>query len=191
MKRVGIYVRTSTDLQHSDMQKDELLAFCKARDWSVVEIFEDTMTGTHMNRPEFQRLLRLARQRKVDVVVCWKLDRFFRSLKDMVNTLQELGDLGIEFVALRDQIDMTTASGRLMAHLLAAFGEFEAALCRQRVLAGLDAARRRGKILGRPRSVDAAKILELRRTGKTYREIAEVLGVSPGSIASVLSQKHS
>ncbi|MGE0525669.1 MAG: recombinase family protein [Bdellovibrionales bacterium] len=187
-KRVGIYIRISTPDQHSHMQRDELLAFCHARGWVMAEIYEDQMTGTHANRPEFQRLLRHARQRKIDILLCWKLDRCFRSLKDMVNTIQELGELGIEFASLRDNIDMTTASGRLMAHLLAAFGEFEAALCRERVRAGLDAAKRRGKKLGRPRTIDDTKIKELRASGQTYSQIGNALNISPGSISLALKK---
>lgn len=187
MKRVAVYVRTSTADQNTALQKDELQTFCQARGWIIVEVFEDKMTGTHANRPEFQRLLRLARQRKIDVLACWKLDRAFRSLKDMVNVLQELTELGVEFISMKDQIDLTTTTGRLLAHLLGAFAEFEAALCRERVRAGLDAARRRGKKLGRPKTVDSTRIRELRRAGKTYQEISSLLDVSPGSIAGALS----
>lgn len=185
-KRVGVYVRISTPDQHSAMQRDELLAFCSSRGWSIIEIFEDRITGTHANRPEWQRLLRLARERKIDALICWKLDRCFRSVQNAVNTLQELTDLGVEFISLRDHLDMTTASGRLMAHLLAAFGEFEAALCRELVRAGLDAARCRGKKLGRPSRVPYEQIRRLRGQGRTYREICRDLGVSQGSVAEAL-----
>ena len=99
-------------------------------------------------------MMKAARQRKFDVLVCWKLDRLFRSLKHLVNTLQEFEDLGIKFISLKDNIDLSTSSGRLMTHLIAAFAEFEASLIRERVTAGVRAKIQKtgkwGRISSRP-----------------------------------------
>jgi DNA invertase Pin-like site-specific DNA recombinase len=106
--KVAIYVRTSTIEQNTEMQKQELTSYINSRsDWVLAKIYEDHgSTGTNDKRPQLQELLKDCRCRKVDVVVCWKLDRFFRSLKMLVNTLQELDELGVKFISLRDQIDL-------------------------------------------------------------------------------------
>ena len=162
-KRVALYCRTSTDHQNTEIQKRELLAFAEARGWTVYQIYEDAgVSGTHGNRPALRKLMQDARQRNFALVVTWKLDRFFRSLKDLVNTIQELTDLGVEFASLKDSIDLTTASGRLMIHLLAAFAEFEAAPNPRRVCAGLANAKAKGVKLGRPCKRDDRQIRTLR-----------------------------
>jgi DNA invertase Pin-like site-specific DNA recombinase len=170
------------------MQVRDLLAYAKARNWDVAEVYEDKLTGTNDKRPELQRLLRDIRQRKADIVLCWKLDRFFRSLKDLVATLHELSDLGVEFVSYKDNLDMTTAAGRLMLHIIAAFAEFEADVIRERVRAGLHNAKLKGKRLGRPKlETDQAAILDMRRNGKSIRKIAAALGLSQGYVQRAVS----
>lgn len=164
------------------MQLHDLQEFAKARGWLVHKVYEDYASGTTANRKSLREMLQDAKQRRFDVLVVWKLDRLFRSLRDMVGTLHDFGELGIEFVALKDQIDLTTASGRLMTHMLSAFAEFEASLIRSRVVAGLDAARRRGQRLGRPRLRDDGKIQSLHRQGLSERKIAIRLGISRGAV---------
>ncbi len=182
IKRIAIYIRCSTTEQDTSMQLHDLQEFTKARGWLVHKVYEDYASGTTANRKALKEMLQDAKQRKFDVLVVWKLDRLFRSLRDMVTTLHELGDLGIEFVALRDQVDLTTASGRLMTHMLSAFAEFEASLIRGRVVAGLESARRRGQRLGRPRLRDDDKIRSLRHQGLSERQIAIRLGISRGAV---------
>jgi len=128
-----------------------------------------------------------AGKRQFDIIICWKLDRMFRSLRDLVNTLQTFSDLGIEFIALRDHIDLTTASGRLMTHMLGAFAEFERSLIRTRVVAGLEAARRNGQRLGRPKLRNDGQIAALRDQGLSQRAIAMKLRISKGSVQKALS----
>lgn len=188
--RVAIYVRVSTQEQSCELQREELSRFTAARGWEVVGVYEDKATGTDGKRPMLQALLSDARARKFDILLCWKLDRVFRSLKGLVTTLQELSELGIEFVSLKDQIDMTTASGRLMTHILAAFAEFEASLIRERVKAGLENAKRKGTKLGRPKTRDDGAILTLRSEGLSHREIARRLGLSKGSVQKALAGGH-
>lgn len=188
-KRVGIYLRVSTKEQNTDLQRQEILSYLMARSLCRhVVIYEDKATGTNSNRPELQRLLSDAKKRKIDLVVCWKLDRLFRSLKNLVTTLQEFSDIGVEFISLKDQIDMSTASGRLMTHLLAAFSEFEADLIKERVLAGLNAAKRNGKILGRPKTINEDNIIKLRRQGKSITVISEELNISRGAVHKTLKK---
>ncbi len=136
-RKVAIYVRVSTTDQSTELQLKDLLKYVDAREWDVYEIYEDKASGTNDRRTNLQKLLSDASKREFDVVLCWKLDRFFRSLKDLINTLQYLTDSGIEFISYKDNIDLTTATGRLMTQILGAFGEFEASLIKERVMAGL------------------------------------------------------
>ena len=175
---VVLYVRISTSDQNSSMQEDELRAYCKRRALKVVGEYQDTMSGAKDSRPALQRLLADARARKFDAVVGWKIDRFGRSLRHLVNTLADLEALGVAFISLRDSLDFTTPSGKLQFHVLAAVAEFERSLISERVRAGMKAALKKGKLYGRPRTrVEADKIRELRASGASWTKIANDLGV--------------
>lgn len=186
--RVAIYVRVSTQDQSTDLQEQQLLEYASARGWvDGVQIFKDKATGTNMERPELRRMLREARAGRVDLILCWKLDRMFRSMKDMVLTMHELQALGLQFIALKDNIDLTTPAGRLMCNLIGAFAEFEASLIRERVRAGLSAAKQKGVKLGRPtgeagRSLNYAKIKKLLSSGKSPTEISRDLGIARSTV---------
>lgn len=161
------------------MQRRDLVEYAKARGWSIQHVYEDKATGTNTNRKDLKGLQTDARQRKFDILLVWKLDRIFRSVKDCINGLHEFAELGVEFVSLKDNgIDMTTPSGKLLLHILAAFVEFEASIIKMRVMAGLDLAKKRGKKLGRPKKRDDEKIRALRNQGHSLREVARLAGVS-------------
>lgn len=185
---VALYARCSTTKdQQPEVQLSELRKFCEARGWNIAHEFVDQgFSGSTDKRPDLKRLMDLVRRRKVDVVIVVKLDRLFRSLKNMVMTLQELEDLGVEFVSLRDNVDLTTASGRLMLHLLSAMAEFERSLISERTTAGLDYARSIGKRLGRPKSVDVYEIRNLRASGLSFRQIMKRLNCSMGAVNRAL-----
>lgn len=185
--KVAIYVRVSTQDQSLDLQRSELTRFAKARGWKVQKVYEDKATGTNDNRPRLKELMQAAHAREFDVLLIWKLDRLFRSIKGLVTTIQDLQALGIAFVSLKDQIDLSTPSGRLMTHILGAFAEFEAALIKERVVAGLREAKRKGVKLGRPKMIDSSEVLELRKAGLSYEKIASKLGFSKGGIFRALS----
>jgi len=186
-KKVAIYLRVSTQDQNTDLQKTDLIAFIKTKGWSNYEIYEDKATGTNGNRVSLKRMLTDSRDGKINAILCWKLDRLFRSLKDLINTLQELSDLEVEFVALKDNIDMTTNTGRLMTHILGAFAEFEASIIKARVNAGLAEAKRRGVILGRRKTRPSKLIQELRSKGYAYRRIAELADCSISTVWAELN----
>jgi len=178
-----IYARVSTQDQNPEVQVGELVSYCEARQWVHLEtIVDHGFSGGTDKRPGLQHLIKLARSRKIDVVVVAKLDRFARSLRNLVTMLDELSVLGVQFVSIRDHIDMTSASGRLLTHLLGAFAEFERGLIRERTIAGLAHARSKGRKLGRPRKRDDDAILELRTVGLSYGEIARRLGCSHDSV---------
>lgn len=127
----------------------------------------------------FESVMKLAKGRKIDTIVVVSLDRWGRSLKQLVNSLDELVSLGVSFVSLRESLDFSTPTGELMTHLLAAFSQFEVALIEMRVKAGLANARAKGRKLGRPRKeVDLDMLTGLRQQGITFREIAKRMRVS-------------
>ncbi len=190
--KVGIYARVSTTDKGQDvgMQLRELEVYTKARGWTIRDRFVDEgISGSQTKRPALDRLLSACRRRQVDVVLVWRLDRLGRSLKHLIMTLDEFQSLGVAFVSLHEQLDCTTATGQLLLHLLGAFAEFERAIIRERVKAGLVNARSKGKRLGRPSlAIDPRQIKSLRRTGHSIRQIARELHISPGSVHKTLSQ---
>jgi DNA invertase Pin-like site-specific DNA recombinase len=127
-------------------------------------------------------------RRRFDAVLVWKIDRFGRSLKHLVNALAELAALGVAFVSLRDNLDLSTPSGRLMFQIIGAMAEFERALIQERVRAGLRNARNKGKKLGRPRvTVDASEIASLRTQGCSWAEIVAEMGIGKGTAQRALA----
>jgi DNA invertase Pin-like site-specific DNA recombinase len=159
--RAVFYVRVSKakGQQDPEMQLNDLRPFAAARGWQLLaDPYVDRLTGSVEARPALNRLMSDAQARKFDVVVVWKLDRFARSLKHLINALAEFEALGVAFVSLRDNLDLTTPSGRLMFQIIGAMAEFERSLIQERVCAGLRNARAKGKQLGRPRlqSVETA-----------------------------------
>ena len=189
MMRTLIYGRVSTNDkgQNPEVQLSELRRYCEARSFPVAHEIVDHGTGSTDNRPGLKRLMALARTRAIDAIIVVKLDRLFRSLKHLVTTLDEFAALGICFIAVRDSLDYSTPSGRLMAQILGSLAEFEKSLLIERTRAGLEYARSIGKQLGRPKVRDDAAITKLRGTGLSYSEIAKELKVSRGSVYRALS----
>lgn len=183
-KRVAIYCRTSTaDKQDPEMQARELREFAKLRGWRVVNEYVDQgYSGRSNERPSLKRLMGDARKRDFDIVLVWKLDRFGRSLREIVLMLQDLSESGVEFCSLKDALDLSTSQGRLMTHVIAAFSQFEADVIRTRVIAGLENARAKGKRLGRPQRRNDARIRELRARGLSLRAISKQLGIAKASV---------
>jgi len=184
-------VSTKTGSQNPDTQIRELREYCKRRGWEVAGEYTDAgVSGVKRERPELDRLLAECRKRRVDAVVVYRYDRFARSLRQLVNALEEFRALGIEFVSLHEGVDTSTPNGRLVFGIFASIAEFERELIRERVRSGLAAARARGKRIGRPRkSVDAAEIGRLRSQGASWRTIAGRLGVSIGTVYNVAQRR--
>ena len=140
------------------------------------------VSGCKESRPALNRLMSGACRRRFDAVLVWKIDRFGRSLKHLVNTLADLAGLGVAFISLRDNLDLSTPSGRLMFQIIGAMAEFEKALIQERVKAGLRNAQAKGRRLGRPRViVDVSRISALRAEGHSWAEIKAKMGVSKGT----------
>jgi DNA invertase Pin-like site-specific DNA recombinase len=191
-KSVAIYARVSTDKQKVDMQLNELRQFVARSGWTIYEEYIDqSFTGANTNRPAFLAMMESARKRKFDVLVVWKLDRLSRSLKDLINTLDELGSCNIDFVSYDNNLDTSTPTGKLVFQIVGAVAEFEKDIIRERVIAGLANARIKGKRLGRPPK--AAAIYEqariMRSEGLSYRKIGKQLGIDEGTIRKRFSQE--
>ena len=193
LKKVALYSRVSTNHgQDPELQLRELREYAALRGWSVTREYTDTgISGSKDSRPALNQLMADASRRKFDAVMVWKLDRFGRSLRHLVNALAELEALGVAFISLRDNLDLGTPSGRLMFQIIGAMAEFERSLIQERVKAGLRNAKAKGKRLGRPRVVvDQVEVLALRNSGASWRAIAEKLGVGVGT-AHRIAQRRS
>ena len=174
-QRVALYARVSTNNhgQDPELQLTELREYAYRRNWVITGEYVDTVSGSKDSRPQLNRLMAEAHQRKFDAIVVWKIDRFGRSLKHLVTALAELNAYGVAFVSLRDNLDLSTPSGRLMFHVVAAMAEFERELIRERVRAGLADARSKGVRLGRRKTtVDGASVVQLRTEGCSWAEVA-------------------
>lgn len=182
--RVGRYLRVSKVEQNLGLQSDETSAFLKGRGWKLAETYQDHgISGAKDRRPGLDKLLSDARRRKFDLVLVYKADRLFRSLRHMVTTLDELSALGVGFVSVTEPFDTSTPSGKLLLHMISAMAEFERSLLIERVKSGIAAARRRGARLGRPRArLDADRLRELRAQGLSVRKIAKALNVGASTI---------
>lgn len=184
--RAAIYARVST-LNHGQdptMQTRELREYCQHRGWEVAGEYVDVgVSGAKESRPQLDALSVECRKRRVDAVVVYRYDRFARSLRQLVNALEEFRALGIQFISLHEGVDTSTPNGRLVFGIFASIAEFERELIRDRVKSGIAAARSKGKRLGRPRlDVDTARIGALRASGLSWPKIAEELGLSVGTV---------
>ena len=145
--RIALYARVSTSNGHQDpeMQLRELREYARHRELTIVGEYIDKMTGSKDSRPALNRLMADASQRKFDAVLVWKIDRWGRSLKHLVTSLADLDAYGVAFISFRDNLDLSTPSGRLMMQLLGAFAEFERSIIQERVKAGLRNAIAKGR----------------------------------------------
>jgi len=152
-KRVGLYLRVSTGEQTIDNQREALMAAIERRGWHIVSEFEDNgVSGAQgrTKRPGFDKLIKAATTRKIDVVAAWSIDRLGRSLRDLVNFLAELDAVGCDLYLEKQAIDTTTPAGRALFQMLGVFAEFEREMIRERVCAGLARARKYGTKSGKP-----------------------------------------
>lgn len=206
-KRVAIYTRVSTKDQTCENQLLDLKRYVSMREgWEIFgdPYIEPGVSGSRDRRPELDRLMADARKRKIDVILVWKLDRFGRSMRHLVTTLEELTVLGIEFVSYQDGLDATTPAGKMMFGVIAAFAEFERNMIRERVLAcrrrwedDVKNGRKR-KPWGRPRGARSKKsltlngdnIVLLRSQGKSIRAISKETGISKSSIQRILLREE-
>jgi putative DNA-invertase from lambdoid prophage Rac len=189
MLRAGLYARVSTnDQQTLAMQNRAMREYAARRGWTIALQVREVNSGG-AKREARQKVLEAARRREIDIVLVWRLDRWGRSVTDLLATLQELEHLGVGFVSLTEALDLTTAAGRAMAAMLAVFAAFEREILQERTRAGLAHARENGKRLGRPvtAALHAAEIRKLRHAGVSKSEIARRLQIGRTSVRRILN----
>lgn len=187
--RAGLYARVSThDQQTLPMQNRAMREYAARRGWSIVLQVKEVGSGASQRQMR-ETLIDAARRREIDVVLVWRLDRWGRSVTDLLATLQELEHLGVGFVSLTEALDLTTPAGRAMAAMLAVFAEFEREVLRERVR-GLAHARQNGKTLGRPLTagLKADRIQKLHRAGISKSQIARQLSIGRTSVRRILNR---
>jgi DNA invertase Pin-like site-specific DNA recombinase len=190
-KRVAFYIRVSTGEQTTENQRREVEAVARHRGWEVVAVYEDKgISGAkgREKRPQFDRMLKDAVRGKFDILAAWAVDRLGRSLQDLVATLGELREAGVDLFLRQQAVDTTTPSGRAMFGMLSVFAEFERAMIQERVKAGLARARASGRRLGRPKvAADENGIRAAVQGGTSIRRTALQYGVSPAKVQRILA----
>jgi putative DNA-invertase from lambdoid prophage Rac len=189
MFRAGLYARVSTnDQQTLPMQSRAMREYAARRGWTIAMQVRDVGSGA-AKREAREKLLEAARRREIDVVLVWRLDRWGRSVTDLLATLQELEHLGVGFVSLTEALDLTTPAGRAMAAMLAVFAAFDREILQERTRAGLAHAREKGKRLGQPETaaLPDEEIRKLHRAGVSKAEIARRLRIGRTSVRRILA----
>jgi DNA invertase Pin-like site-specific DNA recombinase len=188
--KIAIYARVSTkDHQSNSMQINDLREYARLRKWNVVRVFEEVKSGVSARRPKYSELLKEARQRKFDGILVWKIDRWGRSSRDIINSLYELQELGVSFISFNETIDFSTSHGRAMAQLIAVFANLERDLIGERVKAGVANAKKNGRIVGRPKKINEkhiAKAKQLQSEGYSHSKIMSELELGRGTIYKIL-----
>ena len=210
--KAAMYIRVSTDKQASEgnsleVQEEKLRKFCNMHGWEVYQLYADKgISGKDTERPQFQLLMQDAREKKFDVVAVAKLDRFGRSLRDLINSIHELNQLGIQFSSINDNINTTTPNGKLLFHVLGAFAEFERQIIRERMMTGIAKSRELGRIIGRVPTgyktvnktvvIDTEKadlvknIFQAYAVGKSLWRIAKELGLKESRVSYILKNPY-
>lgn len=192
MKKVAVYARISTADKHQDLETQlfPLREFVTARGWQMHEIYTDVMSGSKESRPSLDKLMQDARRRKFDVVLVYRFDRFARSTKQLINSLELFSSLGIDFASYQEAVDTSTPAGKAMFTMISAFAELERSIIVERVRSGLERARAQGKQLGRPkRSLKLQELTELRSKGFSLRKIEGITGVSRATLHRKLGSR--
>jgi DNA invertase Pin-like site-specific DNA recombinase len=188
MKRVIIYARVSTKEQNVDMQLIDLREYAKARKLNIVKEYIDYASGSKSDRVNYRKLFDDVRKLKTDVVLVWKFDRFARSTKELIIALEEFNNLGVDFISYKENIDTSTPAGKILFTMISAFAEFERAIIRERVKAGMEKAKLRGAKIGRPKipPFTIKKVIEMRDAGINYKEIIKKLKLSKSAYYYIL-----
>src|SRR6516225_6806972 len=199
-KRAALYVRVSTNNratrnqavfeQNPEVQEQPLRQLAEQRGWSVTKVYSDRMSGACESRPGLNALMQDAKRGAFDVVVVWRFDRFARSIEQLVSALAEFRALGIDFVSSQEALDTSTPMGKAMFTIIGAMAELERNVIRERIAAGLEHAKmhgtKSGAAIGRPHVVfDRARVLEMRESGRSWRQIAAALSTSVRTVRRV------
>lgn len=188
---VALYARVSThDQQTLPMQLKAMRDYAKKRGWKISHEIQEVGSGAK-TRPKREELLRQARRRQIDAIIVWRLDRWGRSVSDLIGTIRELTDTGVGFVSLNEAFDLTTPAGKALSGMLAVFAEFERDILRERVKAGIAHSRANGKNHGRPAtaSLMTEQIKRLKESELTNSQIARELKIGRTSVIRALKNR--
>lgn len=186
--KLAIYTRISTTDQTSDSQLHTLREYAKGRGFQLVEEFSDVgVSGSKDRRPQLDRLMDQARKRKFDAIMVFRFDRFARSSSHLARALDEFKNLGIQFISYSENIDTASPIGAAMFTIIGAMAQLERDIIRERVKAGLAAAKAKGKRLGPPKTIRIDKLIPLYKKGLSIRKIATELGCSASGVANIIN----
>jgi DNA invertase Pin-like site-specific DNA recombinase len=186
-KTVALYARVSTMEQNCEVQLADLRRYASQRFGRTCEYVDVGVSGAQRHRPHLDALMGDARKRLFDVVLVWKFDRLARSVKHLVDSLEEFRALGVDFISYTEGVDTTTPSGQLLFHIMGAVAQFERDLIAERVRAGIAHARAIGKRIGRPRApIDVGEVRRQRTEGASLRQIAKRLDVPVSRVRRAL-----
>lgn len=199
--RVAIYARVSTDEQSPESQLLELRAYCDQRGFTVVKEYVDIVSGNFESKSRnakggskpasYNQLMKDAGKRRFDIVLVWKYDRFSRNLAVLMWALNQFSALGIDFISYTQNIDTTTATGKLFFQIIGSFAEFERETIVERIRSGLKRARAKGTRLGPPIKINREiidRVVALHKQGLSYREIAKQANISIGTANKIVKQ---
>ncbi len=184
----ALYCRVSTADQSVEMQLADLKAFCTQRSFTIFREYSDHgISGTKERRPALDALMADARKRKFDAVLVWRFDRFARSTKHLVTSLEEFQHLGIAFLSFHENVDTTSSLGKAMFTIISAIAELERNIIVERIKGGLRRAKAMGKKIGRPElQMNIERIMSLKTQGLSIRAIAKQVGASPSYVHKAL-----
>lgn len=190
-KNIAIYARVSTKEQTPAAQLHELRRYAEARGFEIFREYIDTGSGSSYNRKALSQLMDDAKKKRFDLVIVFRFDRFARSTRHLLNSLEVFKDLGIGFISYSENIDLSSSLGTAMFTVIAAMAQLERDIIVERVKSGIAAAKARGIQWGKRPSIDKEKVMELRSKGLSFRKIAQALGISLGAahLAVISSSK--
>lgn len=190
--KTAIYMRVSTESQDLNAQEEEISMFLTQKGIKEHLVYSDiAYSGSTTDRPQFKQLLKDCKERKVERLIVWKLDRLSRKLRDLIKLLDELQEAKVKVISVHENIDMTTPHGVAMVHMIGVFAQLERDMGIERTKAGIAAARAKGAKWGAPIKIDKViklKIESLRIKGLSYRQIAKELKISPTTVSKVIKE---
>lgn len=191
-RKIGLYIRTSTENQKESikLQQEELERYCKNNNFEIYDKYIDFgFTGSNTERPAFQNLMEDAKEKKFDMVLVTKIDRFARSIIDCLVNIEKLQTHNVAFAATSQPIDTSSAMGKLTLNIMAAFADFEREIIRERMKAGRKAAEKRGIVCNRPRlNISENKVIKYINKGLSATATAKVLDIDPATVVKRLNE---
>lgn len=190
LKRVCLYTRVSTQQQTTENQLFELKSLCERNNWEIVEIYDETISGTKNNddRKEFKRMMNDLKKRKFDKIVCYSLDRLGRKTSELINFLTLLDDYNISLFCWKQNINTEDQMGRMFFQFISIISEYENNIRKERQISGIERVKREGKSYGGNDFISEDQknnVIQLRQQGLTYRKIKEEVDISLSSISLI------